>query len=186
MPRPVTGSVGWVGGAWGTQRRGLVSLIPPPQVPERSGRRERQQPWDAPRRRRGNAPAAQPTTQTRAGNEVAATGYFWTISPAASGRQARHPARKAMWSHQAEDASAEEGAETDVVAGAEGTLAEEEMMTGTETAIQATGAHIRQRPQAARENLPRRTHGTEAATILQVGCGSSWTKFHYGKCLLRT
>ena len=51
-----------------------------------------------------------------------------------------------MWSHQAEDASAEEGAETDVVAGAEGTLAEEEMMTGTETAIQATAAHLRQRP----------------------------------------
>ena len=83
-----------------------------------------------------------------------------------------------MWSHRAEDASAEEGAETDVVAGAEGTLAEEEMMTGTETAIQATAAHIRQRPQTARENLPRRTHGTEAATILQVGCGSSWMKFH--------
>ena len=179
MPRTVTESAGWVGGAWGAQRRGLVSLIPPPQVRERSDRRERQQQLRvAPRRRFGNVPATRATTQTRAANEVAAKASFWTISPAASGRQARHPARKAMWSHQAEDASAEEGAETDVVAGAEGTLAEEEMMTGTETAIQATGAHIRQRPQAARENLPRRTHGTEAATILQVGCGSSWMKFH--------
>ena len=179
MPRTVTESAGWVGGAWGAQRRGLVSLIPPPQVRERSDRRERQQQLRvATRRRLGNVPATRATTQTRAANEVAARASFWTISPAASGRQDRHPVWTATWSRQAEDAAAEEGAEADVEAGAEGTLAEEATTTGTATVIPATAAHSRQRPQAARENIPRRTHGTEAATILQVGCGSSWMKFH--------
>ena len=113
MPRTVKESAGWVGGAWGVQRRGLVSLILPPQVQEWTDRRERQQqPRDAPRRRLGNAPAVRSPTQTRAGNEAAAKASFWTISPIASGRQARHPERTATWSHQAEDASAEGRART--------------------------------------------------------------------------
>ena len=92
-----------MGEVWGIRRRGPVILISSPQVPERSDRRERQQqPRDARRRRLGNAPAARSPTQTRAGNDavkkVAATGSFWTISPAARGRQAHHPEQSATWS----------------------------------------------------------------------------------------